>query len=112
MSQTTNTNGLQAAARQFQEEYGFKLTPELACLDLVAEVGELAKEVLLRTDYGTHPPANPPNLEAELGDACYALAALANGLGMDLDAALAGRLAAYSVRFAGRRVADHPEDDE
>ncbi len=73
----------QDAVRRFQDEHGLRLPPELAALDLVSEVGELAKEVLLSTSYGTKARTPTSNLEAELGDVCYSLASLANSLGLD-----------------------------
>ena len=95
----------QDAVRRFQDEHGLRLPPELAALDLVSEVGELAKEVLLSTSYGTKARTPTSNLEAELGDVCYSLASLANSLGLDVWQALAKRLAVYQTRFVGRESA-------
>ena len=55
------------------EAYGLGTDPQARMLDLSSEVGELAKEVLKATGYGTRPLAPTPSMEEELGD-CLASA--------------------------------------
>ncbi|MDY6877163.1 MAG: pyridoxal-phosphate dependent enzyme [Chloroflexota bacterium] len=74
-----------------------------ACtLDLVSEVGEVAKEVLLATDYGQRAPQFRPQLASELGDALYSLLALVEACGVDTDSALDATLEKYEHRLTER----------
>ena len=45
----------QKRVKDFMGEQGLSFSPEARMLDLVSEVGELAKEVLKGSDYGTAP---------------------------------------------------------
>ena len=74
--------------------------PITHALDLASEVGELAKEVLLATDYGRHAAQFRPDLAGELGDALYSLLALAEVCGVDAEDALGEALEKYERRVA------------
>jgi NTP pyrophosphatase (non-canonical NTP hydrolase) len=76
--------------------------PATHALDLVSEVGEVAKEVLLATDYGRQVPKFRPELSGELGDALYSLLALAEACGVDAGGALGATLAKYECRLTER----------
>jgi NTP pyrophosphatase (non-canonical NTP hydrolase) len=69
---------------------------------LVSEVGEVAKEVLLATDYGQRSPQFRTELAGELGDALYSLLALASICGVDAKAALDATLEKYKCRLTQR----------
>jgi NTP pyrophosphatase (non-canonical NTP hydrolase) len=71
-------------------------------LDLASEVGELAKEVLLATDYGRQAPRFRPQLADEIGDAFYSLLALAEACGVDAGDALSAALEKYERRLTAR----------
>jgi NTP pyrophosphatase (non-canonical NTP hydrolase) len=77
-------------------------------LDLVSEVGELAKELLLATDYGRRSPQFGPRLTSEIGDALYSLLALAEACGVDAEDALSAALEKYERRLADRGEASSP----
>jgi NTP pyrophosphatase (non-canonical NTP hydrolase) len=73
--------------------------PAYRLLDLTAEVGELAADATASTEYG----ATPAQFELsrdELGDALFALLALAEETDTDAAAALAESLAKYEDRMA------------
>lgn len=89
----------QETVRNFATQHGLRHTPETHALDLVAEVGEVAKEVLKATDYGQRSFAPTPELEGELGDALYALAALGDSCGVDLERSLGEALRKYVARL-------------
>jgi NTP pyrophosphatase (non-canonical NTP hydrolase) len=82
------------------ERYGLGHTPQNHALDLMSEVGEVAKSLLQASDYGQSPLQLSPALSEELGDAFYSLAALAESLNVDLEAALDSALAKYEARLA------------
>jgi len=68
-------------------------------LDLVSEVGELAKEALKGTAYGRDPFKAPSAWEEELGDVLFSLVALANATGVNLGQALDRALEKYASRI-------------
>jgi NTP pyrophosphatase (non-canonical NTP hydrolase) len=86
----------------FARSHGLLHDPTTHALDLVSEVGEVAKEVLLATDYGRRAPQFRPQLAGELGDALYSLLMLAEVCGVDADGALSATLKRYERRLAER----------
>lgn len=90
---------LQEDVRRFCERQELVLAPEERTLDLVSEVGEVAKEMLKRTDYGAESPRRRPELVEELGDAAFSLLALASELEVDLEEAVRRALDKYRGRL-------------
>lgn len=76
--------------------------PATHVLDLASEVGELAKELLLATDYGRRPAECGAALAEEIGDVLYSLLALAEICDVDADEALHTALAKIERRLAER----------
>ena len=77
-------------------------------LDLVSEVGELAKEVLLATGYGRQQAAFRRELAGEIGDVLYSLLALAEACGVDAEDALRASLSKVERRLSDRGEAGSP----
>jgi NTP pyrophosphatase (non-canonical NTP hydrolase) len=71
-------------------------------LDLVSEVGELAKLVLQASDYGRRPLDDAVDFSGELGDAFYSLLTLAVVLDVDTGEALDRALQKYERRLQER----------
>ena len=92
----------QTRSRVFLKRHGLSHTPRIHTLDLVSEVGEIAKALLEASDYGESPSQSTLALEEELGDAFFSLIALAESLDVDLDTALEKALAKYESRLAKR----------
>jgi NTP pyrophosphatase (non-canonical NTP hydrolase) len=90
---------LQRGVASFVAAHGLEIPLELRLLDLVSEVGELAKEPLTATDYGQRPFEAGDDWASELGDALFSLICLANSSGVDLQAALAATLDKYAARL-------------
>jgi NTP pyrophosphatase (non-canonical NTP hydrolase) len=90
---------LQKKVLDFVERHNLKHSPEVSVLDLVSEIGEVAKEILKSGDYGKNPPATTAEMKAELGDALYSLITLANSLDIDLEEALNMVLEKYEKRI-------------
>ncbi|ADJ16419.1 MazG-like family protein [Halalkalicoccus jeotgali] len=84
---------------EFNDEYGLELDPERRMLDLESETGELAKELLEASDYGTREVETTPELVAEFGDVYYALLSLAAECGIDPEGSLEASLAKYRERL-------------
>lgn len=83
----------------FLDRTGLHAPPAYRLLDLTAEVGELAADATATSDYGAA-PSQLSVAEDELGDALFALLALAESLDVDADAALETSLAKYETRLA------------
>ncbi|MFW6135773.1 MAG: MazG nucleotide pyrophosphohydrolase domain-containing protein [Chloroflexota bacterium] len=86
----------------FLRRHQLRYDPATHALDLVSEVGELTKELLLATDYGRRTPQFGAGLAEELGDALYSLLALAEVCEVDTDEALRTALAKIERRLADR----------
>lgn len=81
----------------FLDEYSLHTDPAYRLLDLTAEVGELAADAAKSSQYGAAPDDLAVNTD-ELGDALFALLALAEELDVDAGDALAESLAKYENR--------------
>ncbi|NHN47801.1 nucleotide pyrophosphohydrolase [Halostella sp. JP-L12] len=82
----------------FVAEHDLQAGPAYRILDLESEVGEIAKEAAESTDYGDA-PENVDVASDEIGDALFALLALAESLDIDAGAALDEALAKYRDRL-------------
>lgn len=78
---------LQEQVASFNDEHAMAMAPEYRLLDLASEVGELAKEAAVSTEYG-EAPADLEISPDEIGDVLYALLAFANGVDVDAEEAL------------------------
>lgn len=88
----------QRTVAAFVEEHDLETAPAYRVLDLTSEVGELAKEVNESTEYGDAPEDVDVAVD-ELGDALFALLALADSLGIDAGHALEEALEKYRDRL-------------
>ncbi|ELY44643.1 MazG nucleotide pyrophosphohydrolase domain-containing protein [Natronorubrum tibetense] len=91
-------NDQQAAVADFVETYDLETPPEFRLLDLVSEVGELAKDANTSTEYGTE-PEELALASDEIGDVLFATLALADSLDIDAEAALEEALEKYERRM-------------
>ena len=90
---------LQQKVEEFVEKYQLKHRPEITTLDLVSEIGEIAKEILEMSDYGKKEPKYREELKSEIGDALYSLINLANYYNIGLEEALEIALKKYQARL-------------
>lgn len=82
----------------FLETHDLHAPPAYRLLDLVAEVGELAADAAASSDYGAE-PAELTLTEAEVGDALFALLAVADQQEIDAGVALQTALDKYDRRI-------------
>ena len=94
----------QQRVKDWMARYGLGTDPQVRMLDLSSEVGELAKEVLKSTAYGTKPFTPTASLEEELGDCLFSLLCLSQCLGLEGEAALGKKGARSATR---RKAAPH-----
>lgn len=90
---------MQNKVRNFIQDHKLDCPLESRYLDLMSELGELGKEILLATNYGKTNFSPSKNLSSEMGDCLFSLLALCDSLGLDAEAALEGALAKYRARF-------------
>ena len=84
----------------FVEENRLETSVEARLLDLVSEVGELAKEVLKSTEYGHQSFQPTVAWSGELADVFFSLICLANSTGVNLEENLVEALHKYGQRLA------------
>lgn len=96
---TREFSDLQRRVAEFVEKRDLEAPVQARALDLISEVGELAKEVLKGTGYGRGEFDTTRDWEDELGDVFFSLVCLANSTGVDLEAGLNGSLNKYRERF-------------
>lgn len=82
----------------FIDEHQLRSPPAYRILDLVSEVGEVAKDAAESTDYG-HSPTDLSVDSDELGDVLFSLLALADAVDVDAGDALDEALAKYDQRI-------------
>lgn len=97
-----NENDWQRQVSAFMDRHELHHDPATHALDLVSEIGELAKELLLITDYGRQPFDPTSGLLSEFGDTLYSLLALAEVCGLDPGQALCRALEKYERRLIER----------
>ncbi|MWV41916.1 MazG-like family protein [Natrialba sp. INN-245] len=88
----------QQTVAEFVERHDLEVPPEFRLLDLVSEVGELGKDANESTGYGTS-PVDLDIADDEIGDALFALFALADSLEIDAEEALEEALEKYEKRL-------------
>jgi NTP pyrophosphatase (non-canonical NTP hydrolase) len=88
----------QRAVGAFVLEAGLSVDSTARTLDLAAETGELAKEALEATAYGTRPFDQTAGWADEIGDVLFSLLALAEATGVNLDSALGSTMEKLTAR--------------
>lgn len=93
----------QRRAADFAAKHNLHHDPRVYALDLMSELGEVAKEILLATDYGKRPYSQNEAIAGELGDTLYSLCQLATAAGVDLEDAFSQTLRKYEARWQARQ---------
>ena len=89
---------------QFCADHHLDTGVEHRLLDVMSELGELAKELLKATNYGKKSfEDKTPEMELELGDCLFSLICLANSLDINLSEALNKIMAKYHSRLAKKQ---------
>lgn len=93
------TNEFQEKVEQFMDAHTMNNPIENRVLDLVDEIGEVAKEVNKMSCYGTKEPEFREEIIMELGDAFYSLITVANYYNVDLLKSLDMAVQKYEKRI-------------
>lgn len=89
----------QQQAVRFAQQHQLQHTAPVHALDLMSELGEVAKEILKATQYGVNPAQFRPEMAEELGDLLYSLCLLAEAVDVDLETAFPKTLEKYEQRW-------------
>jgi NTP pyrophosphatase (non-canonical NTP hydrolase) len=93
------TNELQGMVAAYSKRTGRKLSLPYRALDLCAEVGELAQEILRDSGYGKNKILKPSEKTVEeFGDSLFSLLCMANEMDLDIMSALKSTLEKYESR--------------
>lgn len=89
----------QKEVAQFMEEHDLGGTTPFRLLDLVSEIGEVAKDATKTSEYGE----SPDDLEVkrdEIGDVLFSLLAVSNDLDIDAEKAFQEAMEKYERRIS------------
>lgn len=91
---------IQNQVSDFVTQNGLQSDVNIRMLDFASEVGELSKEILKGSAYGTRAFEITDGLSGELGDTFFSLLCIANKTGMNLETCLSQVFLKYEERFA------------
>jgi NTP pyrophosphatase (non-canonical NTP hydrolase) len=89
----------QSLVAEFVTEHNLDASVETRLLDLLSELGEVAKEALKTSQYGKLEGMQTEEWAAELGDVFFSLVCLANTTGVNLEETLEDTLTKYRQRL-------------
>lgn len=89
----------QSLIKKFTKDKGLNSSVDIRMIDLASEVGELAKEILKGTNYGTKKFESTEELSDEIGDVLFSLICIANETETNLEDCLKGVLKKYEKRL-------------
>lgn len=90
---------MQERVKTFVALHGLRCGEQVRYMDLVSEVGELGKELVKGSHYGTQTYKQTEATRMEVGDCLFALLALCDELGVDAEDALQNALDKYEARY-------------
>lgn len=96
---------IQKQVADFVETHSLETDVAHRILDLVSELGEVSKEILISTVYGRKPFQPTDEWRSELGDLLFSLVCVANSTGVDLEQALLEVLKKYQRRLKSKQNA-------
>ncbi|MBB6218886.1 NTP pyrophosphatase (non-canonical NTP hydrolase) [Anaerosolibacter carboniphilus] len=94
-----NLSEIQDIVNKFTKDRGMNSGIEVRMIDLASEVGELSKEVLKGTKYGSKHFQKTKEWESEIGDVLFSLICIANETDTSLEDSLNYVLNKYEKRF-------------
>ena len=71
---------IQEKVQKFCDEHNLNTSPQSRLIDTVSELGEVAKELLVGSDYGKKSLEHNEKIELEIGDVVFSIIALSNSL--------------------------------
>ena len=86
---------IQEKVQKFCDEHNLNTSPQSRLIDTVSELGEVAKELLVGSDYGKKSFQHNEKIELEIGDVVFSIIALSNSLDINIEDALQKVLKKY-----------------
>lgn len=93
---------MQSAVKHLIKQYHLTCSAQSRYIDLTSEVGELGKELLKSSAYGSQPVQVNDAIAEEAGDCLFALLALMDELQINAEDALQAVLDKYQLRFQSK----------
>ena len=90
---------IQEKVKIFCNQNKLNTSVEYRILDIMSELGELSKEILLSSDYGNKKIELNDKIKLELGDVLFSFITMANSFDVDLDDCLNQVLEKYQKRI-------------
>lgn len=93
---------MQQKVKEFNEKRNCHLEPMPVCarlMDIQSEIGELAKEYLKHSKYGTSEFELEEDFKMEFGDVLYSMLSLAEEVGIDANECLTKVIDKYQARI-------------
>ena len=90
---------LQQQVEDFCQKHQLDTPLEFRMLDLISELGEVAKEILKTSNYGSRKFYLRPEFSDELGDVFFSLITVANQCNIDLEGVLHQAINKYEYRL-------------
>jgi len=90
---------MQTSVNDFIEKYNLQSDIQTRYIDLMSELGEFGKEILISTKYGKKELEVNEQMADEIGDCLFSMLALCYEMGVDSREVLAGALRKYEGRF-------------
>lgn len=97
-----NLSQIQGMVKEFTRSKNMDSSISMRIIDLASEVGELSKEVLKGTDYGSKNFKKTEEWQSEIGDVLFSLICIANQTDTNLEDSLNYVLDKYEKRFANK----------
>lgn len=97
---------MQKTVKKFNETkmcHKEKMPESARVLDIQSEFGELSKEILKATSYGTKPFFVTEDFKMEFGDVLYSMLSLACEVGVDAEECLKMAIKKYSDRIDAKK---------
>ena len=79
---------IQEKVQKFCDEHNLNTSPQSRLIDTVSELGEVAKELLVGSDYGKKSFQHNEKIELEIGDVVFSIIALSNSLDINIEKVL------------------------
>ena len=89
---------IQEKVQKFCDKHNLNNSPQSRLIDTVSELGEVAKELLVGSDYGKKSFQQNEKIELEIGDVVFSIIALSNSLDINIEDALQKVIKKYEQR--------------
>jgi len=94
----------QKKVKEFVKRHNLEAKAEFRALDMMSELGEIAKELLINSKYGKSECLASEELKLEIADLLFSLICIANTYDIDLNDALDKVIQGYEERINSNKL--------